>query len=475
MNVYRIHQYQKEGEQLSTSLSAKSITELSRLIQNRDITVTELTHDILDRIKKLNRRLNAYITVNPEAESIAYQMDEHIKAGTETGPLHGIPIAIKDMIYTKDMQTTMGSKIYEHFIPNKDATVVKRLKKAGAIIIGKTNTHQFAYGPTGDRSYYGAMRNPYNTEKMAGGSSRGSASAVATGLCSGALGTDTSGSIRIPSSFCGLVGMKPTDGLLPLDGIYPLATSLDAVGPMTKTTQDSALLMNVLKGDNGFDNDIGKKVVDITVGIPYPFFLEGLNQEVATHLQTVIEHLKEGGITLKDIYIPEVDRIWHAQKTIIAYESYQLHKDNLTKFPADWDEEVKKRLQKSEKTADEYWQALKIQQKSKHTFKKAMKDVDALLTPTSPILTPDINQRIMRHTDMDGKNTMIDVSSSITRLTVIANIVGLPGLTIPSGFSRLGMPLGVQLTGKEFGEAVLYKIGYALEQSLGLNLGVESL
>src|SRR5699024_525496 len=177
------------------------------------------------------------------------------------------------------------------------------------------------------------------------------------------------------SSFCGLVGMKPTNGLLSLDGIFPLATSLDAVGPMTKTIQDNALMMNVLKRDGGFDNDIGKKTADSTIGIPHPFFSEGLNLEVATHLQTIIEQLKESRITLKDVYMPEAENIWHAQKTIIAYESYQLHKDNLTNYPADWDEEVKERLQKSVKTADEYWQALKIQRESKHIFIEATKDV----------------------------------------------------------------------------------------------------
>lgn len=451
---------------MDTPLSSKSIWELSCLIRNKNIQVIELVREALQTTEYRNDELNAFITINPEAEDVARQMDQQIASGKDMGPLYGIPIGVKDMIDTDNMKTTMGSKIYENFVPSEGAEVVKRLKKAGAVIIGKTNTHSFAYGPTGDRSYYGPMRNPYDKTKMAGGSSGGSAVAVAAGLCNGALGTDTSGSIRIPSSFCGLVGMKPTNGSIPTSGVHPLAESLDCVGPMTRTVEDNALMMDVLTNRNPLvvnTASIGKGVSNLSVGIPDSFFFDDVNQEIAVNVHTMIERLRQMGIRTYDIYIPDVDAIWSAQKTVIAYEAYQLHKENVVNFPNDWDMEVKERLENTAITEEAYHKALKIQQESKQIFKTAMNNVDALLTPTSPILTPDVNQRVLNHVNADGLTVETEVRSMITRLTAPINLIGLPCLTLPSGFSSSGLPLGVQLIGKENEENILYQIGYALQ------------
>ena len=451
---------------MDMSLSTKSIKELSLLIKNREIQVIELMHAMLQKINKMNDALNAFITINPEAEAIAHEMDRQLALGNGEGALFGIPIGVKDMVYTRGMRTTMGSKIYEHFVPEKDAEVVKRLKNAGAIMIGKTNTHQFAYGPTGDRSYFGPMRHPYDTTKMAGGSSGGSASSVTAGLCSGSIGTDTSGSIRIPSAFCGLVGMKPTNGSVPVDGVHPLSETLDCVGPMTKNVADNAILLDVLKGNhvgNPFDSHMTDDITDLTVGIPHPFFLDDINEEVEANFRKVKGLLRRAGAKVYDIHIPDVDKMLDAQKIIIAYESYQVHEENVNRFPDDWDPEVKERIEKSVQTKEAYTEALKRKYTFKEIFRTAMKDVDALVTPTIPIPTPDIDQRVIHHSIGDGEKVTADVRSSITRLTAPTNIIGLPSLTLPTGLSNAGLPIGTQLIGKENDEAVLYQIGRVLE------------
>lgn len=456
-------------------LYSKSITELAHLIRNKDIQVIELVREMLDRIETMNEKLNAFITVNPDAEAIAHQLDQQLKEDIDIGPLYGIPIAVKDMIDTHDMKTTMGSKIYENFVPTADARVVEHLQNAGAIIIGKTNTHQFAYGPTGDRSHFGPMRNPYDPTKMAGGSSGGSAVSVTAGLSSGALGTDTSGSVRIPASFCGLVGMKPTNSLLPLKGVFPLSGSLDVVGPMTKTVADNALMLNVLQSDGGngqYTQSIGEDIAGLSIGIPYPHFFETINEEIAANFEMVKQHLKDAGAKIHDLHIPEIDIILKAQRTIIAYESYQVHAENVARYPGDWEAEVKERIEKTTQTEADYREALHVQHASRVIFYQAMQDVDALLTPTTSILPPDINQRVLNHVTTGGTDKTVDVRSEITRLSAPSNIAGLPSLTLPSGLSKAGMPFGVQLIGKDNHEATLYQIGYALEQSLQLNLDI---
>src|SRR5690625_1195918 len=227
------------------SLLSMSLSDLSKILHQREVSPVEIVEKLLERINEIDPILNTYITIDHEQLLQEAKVKEKDFIGKDTfSPLHGIPVGIKDNIYTKDLKTTMGSKIYENHVPKQDAYVVERLKKSGAMIIGKQNIHEFAYGPTGDRSHVGPVRNPYHLEKMSGGSSGGSAAALAACLCYGALGTDTSGSIRIPASFCGIVGMKPTAGTVSNRGVYPLAWNLDHVGPMTRTVEDNALLLN---------------------------------------------------------------------------------------------------------------------------------------------------------------------------------------------------------------------------------------
>ncbi len=232
-----------------SNLLKLDIATLSKKLRSKEISPKDIVTPLLKRIDALNPVLNAFITVTAEEALVqAEQAEAEIAAGQYRGPLHGIPVGLKDLIYTKGIKTTMGSAIYKDFIPDADASVVRKLKQAGAIVIGKLNTHEFAYGPTGDISYFGPVRNPYDTSKMTGGSSSGAGAAVASALCFGALGTDTGGSIRIPSSACGIVGMKPTFGRVSKHGVYPLAYTLDHIGPMTRTVQDNAELLGILAG-----------------------------------------------------------------------------------------------------------------------------------------------------------------------------------------------------------------------------------
>ena len=460
-------------------LFTKDLTELAYRIKNREVSIVELVNGLLERVHSLNKKINSYITINEEAVDTAKTMDNEIGKGNYKGPLHGIPIGLKDLIDTQDMKTTKGSKIFEHFIADSDAFIVQRLKESGAIIIGKQNTHQFAYGPTGDRSYYGAVKNPYDLTKMSGGSSSGSAAAVAACLCYGALGTDTGGSIRIPASFCGVVGMKPTYGTVSRRGVYPLSSTLDHVGPITRSIKDNSIIMNVIQGyddkDQGaiyrkpedFTRFIGKSLNRLTIGVPDQFYFDNLDEQVNTVIDQTIRLLETLGATIVRVDLRNMERISEAQKVILRSEAYAIHENNLKDHPDDWDDEVKERLNTAFKDKGfDYVKAMRVRQWSRKEFNELLANIDALLTPTMAILPPKINER---HIGFE-KNDENHIRWTITKLTAPTNFIGLPSLSLPCGFSSDGMPIGVQLIGKEWDEARLYQIGYALESELKLNL-----
>ncbi|PIC94829.1 Asp-tRNA(Asn)/Glu-tRNA(Gln) amidotransferase GatCAB subunit A [Sporosarcina sp. P26b] len=459
---------------------AYGLFEVSELIRNKTISPVELMEKMLDRINSIDSKLNSFIEVlsSEEAMRQAKQAEEEIQAGLYKGPLHGIPIGIKDMIKTKEMKTTMGSEIYKDYHANEDAFVVEKLKESGAIIIGKQNTHQFAYGPTGDRSYFGAVHNPYNVEKMTGGSSSGSAAAVAACISYGALGTDTGGSVRIPASFCGIVGMKPTYGRVSKRGVYPLSWNLDHVGPMTRNVVDNALLLNVIgvydaeddlaihQNEVDYTSGITDGVNNITIGLPKKFFFDDMNPEVRESVNNSIDNLRQLGVNFIDIELPDMDEITESQRVLLRADAYELHESHLEEYPNQWDDEVKERLLS---TVDEksylYSRALKVRKRAKKQFAEVFNQVDAILTPTVPILPPKIDGR---YVEVDKYNEE-HIRWSILKLTAPTNFTGLPSLSIPCGFSKDGMPIGVQLIGKDFDEALLYRIGYALEQSLSID------
>ncbi|MBU8915122.1 amidase [Bacillus sp. FJAT-29953] len=450
------------------------IVSTSILFKNKELSPDDLVKKTLDKISEENPKNNAFITVcEKESLQAARELEKELIAGEIRSPLHGIPIAVKDLIFTKGTRTTMGSKVYEQFVPDVDATVVQKLKDAGAIIIGKTNTHEFAYGPIGDRSYFGPCRNPHNLDKITGGSSSGSGAAVASGVVMGALGTDTGGSIRIPSAACGIVGMKPTFGLVSKKGAFPLAYTLDHIGPMTTNVRDNALMLNVLAGYDAEDpyslhmegrdysNLIGHDVKGKVIGIPSVYF-EMIDEEVHAAVMNCIHLYEQAGAVIKKVDIPNMAKVAKAQLVTIQSEAAAVHVDTLIHHKDDIDDEVYERLVASQAVKGfEYVQSQIERKQIIAEFNQVFDKADVLLTPTLPILPTDIGQR-----DVVIRNQTETVRHALLRLTAPTNYTGNPSLSIPCGMSSSKLPIGVQLIGKHGHEAELYQFGYVLEQIL---------
>ncbi|WCK54488.1 amidase [Aneurinibacillus sp. Ricciae_BoGa-3] len=448
---------------------------LSQHIEEKKLSPVEVVQALLERIEQLNPTLNAVITVcDGEALEAAKQAEEEISRGNYKGPLHGVPIGLKDLIFTRGVRTTMGSEIYKDFVPEIDATVVQKLKEAGAIIIGKLNTHEFAYGPTGDISYFGAVRNPYDTTRITGGSSSGSGASVAAGLAFGALGTDTGGSIRIPSSACGIVGMKPTFGRVSKHGVYPLAFTLDHVGPMTRTVYDNALLLNVLAGFDAQDDYsvqrdtedftrlIGESIKGKVVGIPTNFYYDQLQPEVRSAVENSFEIFRDLGATIEHVEIQNLNQISLAQLKTIQSEAYAIHQHHVKDCPDKFHPQVLERLEASFTARGyEYVEAQQVRRQILNSFKEAFERVDVLLTPTLPILPTKIDER---EVEIEGQTA--PVPASLLRLTGPTNTTGLPSLSLPCGYSSEGLPMGIQLIGPSFAEALLYQFGSAFERAV---------
>ena len=453
-----------------------NIMDIHQSIKNREKTPLDLVNETLTKINAENSKYHVFITVSEkEAIESAKRLEQELVEGKIRGPLHGIPIAIKDLIYTDGIKTTMGSKMYEHFIPSFDATVIEKLKQAGAIIIGKVNTHEFAYGPTGDRSYFGPCKNPYHVDKMSGGSSSGSAVAVATNMVSASIGTDTGGSIRIPSSACGVIGMKPTFGQVSKKGSFPLAYTLDHLGPLTNNMLDNALLLNIIAGYDSEDpyslniNEstdytrlIGEDVKDMTIGIATNDFFTDVNEEIKATLDKVIEIFTQLQTNRKEITVPGIEEIAEAQAITIKAEAAAVHADSLESYRGEVDDEVYERLLASlEVKGYEYVQAQTKRERLVENLNKIFDDVDALLVPTLPVLPPNIDQR-----DVSINDTTVTTQHALLKLTAPFNYTGNPALSIPCGMSKEGLPIGLQLIGRHHDEEILYQLGAALESAL---------
>jgi aspartyl-tRNA(Asn)/glutamyl-tRNA(Gln) amidotransferase subunit A len=324
-----------------------SLTTLAGAIREKQVSPVEVTRQLLERIDEVDKKLNAYITVlSEEALAAASQAERAIMEGNIKGPLHGIPVGLKDLIYTKGIKTTMGSEIYRDYVPDYDAAVVEKLNEAGAILIGKLITHQFAYGTTGDRSYYGPARNPYDTSRITGGSSSGSGAAVSSSLCYAALGTDTGGSVRIPSSCCGIVGMKPSFGRVSKYGVFPLSWTLDHVGPMTRTVEDNAVLLGVLAGydkrdpysvqrvTEDFTRYLRQGIKGCTVGVPSSFYFEIMEEEVKAKVLQAIDVFGDMGAEIREIELPHIQEISLAFQTTLKSEAYAIHEKRLRAQPS---------------------------------------------------------------------------------------------------------------------------------------------
>jgi aspartyl-tRNA(Asn)/glutamyl-tRNA(Gln) amidotransferase subunit A len=454
----------------------RSLTALSRAFREKHLSPVEVVRVLLERIESAdNKNLGAFITVTGErALEEAARAEKEMAAGRFRGPLHGVPLGLKDLIYTRDVRTTMGSALFKDYVPDYSATVALKLEEAGAVLVGKTNTHEFAYGPTGDRSYFGPTRNPHDARRISGGSSGGSGAAVAASLLYASLGSDTAGSIRIPSALCGVVGMKPTFGRVSKHGVFPLSWTLDHVGPLTRTVEDNALLMNVLAGYDpkdpysanrpaeDFARDLGRGVGGGVVGVPKDFYFEHVEDEVGERVREAIEVFLSLGAEVREVGIPNLPETLRAQRYILAADAYAIHEERLKSAPEEFDEEVLKRLLEGERLkAHRYSMARQRKITSQGEFEEALGEADVLLAPTVPIAATLIDQR---EVNIGGYEE--PVRSAVTRLTGPANLIGFPSLSVPCGFTASGLPVGMQLIGRPFDEAALYRFGDAYETAV---------
>jgi len=449
-----------------------TISALAHSLRERDISSIEVVQELLGRLE--DDTTNAFITVTGErALADAARAEAAFEAGEYLGPLHGVPVGLKDLISTKDIRTTMGSALFAENIPNYNATVVEKLGKAGAIVIGKTNTHEFAYGPTGDRSYFGPTTNPYDPERITGGSSGGSGAAVATELCYGALGSDTGGSIRIPAALCGVVGMKPTFGRVSKYGVFPLSWSLDHVGPLTRTVEDNALFLNVIAGydpkdpysidrpSEDFTRDLRLDVQGAVIGVPKHFYFEHVEPEIESKIQDAIEVFRELGAEVREIELPNLHETLSAQRLTLAAEAYAVHEERLETEPEKFDDHGLERLLRGKDLqAYRYANAQQTKLRATKEFEHNFEEVDILLAPTTPIPATFLDQR---ETEIQGHEEA--VYSALTRLTGPTDLTGHPSLSVPCGNTSEGLPIGLQLIGKLFDEATAYRFGYAYEKA----------
>jgi aspartyl-tRNA(Asn)/glutamyl-tRNA(Gln) amidotransferase subunit A len=448
----------------------RSLVGLSRALRRRALSPVEVVSALLKRIE--GEELGAFITVLAErAMEAAARVEREIVAGKHRGVLHGVPLGLKDLICTRGVRTTMGSAFFEDYVPDYSATVTERLEAAGAILVGKTNTHEFAYGPTGDRSRFGPTRNPHDRSRISGGSSSGSGAAVAANLLYGALGSDTGGSVRIPASLCGVVGMKPTFGRVSKHGVFPLSWTLDHVGPLTRTVEDNALILNVLAGHDpkdpysankpaeDFTRDVHRGVRGRVVGLPEGFYFEHVEEEVGERVRETVEVFRALGSEVRVVGIPNLWETLKAQRLTLAADAYAVHEQRLKSAPEKFDEEVRERLLDGERLkAHRYASAQQRKLHAKDEFGRALRDVDILLTPTVPIAATLIDQR---EVNIGGYEE--SVRSAVTRLTGPTNLNGFPSLSVPCGFTASGLPVGIQLIGRPFEEATLYRFGCAYE------------
>lgn len=473
------------------------ITTLANSVRSKKISAVEATKFFLDRIASLNPKLNAFITVNKNALKEAEEVDEKIARGEDPGILAGVPIAIKDSICTDGLRTTAASKMLENFVPPYSATLVRRLREAGAVIIGKTNLDEFAMGSSNETSAFGAVRNPWNPEYVPGGSSGGSAAALAAGLAPAAIGTDTGGSIRQPASFCGVYGVKPTYGRVSRYGIIAYASSLDQAGPMANSTEDCARLLEVISGSCRFDSttarvevprwsaDLNSDLKGVRVGLPKEFFTKDVEADVEQVTQAAIEAIQKKGAEIVEVSIPFVKHavsVYYliatseASSNLARYDGIRYgHRANFEeRSSVDLEEfysrtrgegfghEVKRRIMLgtyalSAGYYDAYYlKASKIRRLLRDQFLKAFEECDVLLTPVATSPAFKLNSRIMDPIAMVMNDT----------LTTPASLAGIPAMSCPAGFSRDGLPIGVQLMAKHFDEACLFKVSLALEETL---------
>lgn len=448
-----------------------TVTDLSDLIQKREVSPVEITENILEYIDYINPKTNAYISITADtALKSAREAEAEISSGNYKGMFHGIPIALKDNIFSNNELTTMASKIHGDFVPEYDATVTEKLRKAGAIFTGKLNMHEYAWGADNNNPHFGAVHNPWNPEKIPGGSSGGSGAAVASHSTYCSLGTDTAGSIRIPSASCGTVGIKPTHGRVSKYGVYPLAWTLDHVGPIAKSIKDAAAMLSVISGFDAKDptsvnlpvhdylGRLNGNVKGLRIGINEDYFFKNVDSRVEKVIRERIADLENLGAIIKSVSMPALR---HAQWTVLATglpEASTIHHSNLQTRPNDYGADIRLLFEIGELFSGvDYLQAQQVRRQIKQEFQQVLSQVDVIIAPTIPLIPPSIGEDTVDINGVVGSY----IENSI-RFTGPSNLTGLPALSVPAGVAE-GMPVGLQVIGRAFDETTVLNVGLAIE------------
>jgi aspartyl-tRNA(Asn)/glutamyl-tRNA(Gln) amidotransferase subunit A len=449
-----------------------TITEAGRALRERRVTSAELTRSALDRISRLNPALNAFLTVLHErAAERAAQADRELAAGVERGLLQGITIAIKDLFAMRGVRCTAGS-ILESEMPTADAAVVERLEDAGAVIVGTLNLHELAYGVTSENPHFGAVRNPWNRNHSAGGSSGGSGAAVASGMVFAALGTDTGGSIRIPAAFCGTVGFKPTYGLVSRFGTRPLGFSLDHVGPLARTVRDAAALLEAIAGydsrdpasvrptANDYVPEAGCSIRGVRLGVPEDFFFDRLDGEVERAVRDSVARATSLGATVVLVRVPNMIAVNTVGQMLLLAEAAAVYEERMKDRDRFGPDVLALLDQGRLLPATDYINAQRLRRKAQIEFGSLWSGVDCLVTPTTPIAAPELGQKAVTLGEEDQ-----EVRAAATRYTRCFNVLGLPAISIPCALTAAGLPIGLQIVGPPLGDRLVLRVAAALEDA----------
>jgi len=443
-----------------------TLSQASNLIRSRKVSPVQVTEVCLSRIERFNPKLNAFITVTADSALVdARKAEAEIRKGRWRGPLHGVPIALKDLFDTAGVLTTAASGAFKDRVPAQDSEVVRRLKQAGAVLLGKLNMHECAYGASSVVSFFGPVRNPWSTDHIAGGSSSGSAAAVAAGLCYGSMGSDTGGSIRQPAAYCANVGFKPTYGRVSTRGVIPLSWFYDHVGPMTRTVADAALMLQAVAGydpeePTSIDAPVPdyvavmRKVKRLRVGIPRVYFYEKLDPEIESAMDAALKVISKLAASVKEIEITA------GYETILyRAEAFAYHRDKIKKSPELYQPDTLRRLRTGEDvTAAAYIESRRQAEQARHRIRKVFKSADVLITPTTaapPFPFAELQS------DPDALRSKEILSLRNTRPF---NLFGLPTISVPCGFTKTGLPIGMQITGAPLAETSVLMLAHAYEQ-----------
>jgi aspartyl-tRNA(Asn)/glutamyl-tRNA(Gln) amidotransferase subunit A len=466
---------------IPSDLWALDLADAARLLRARAVSPVELTRACLERIERLDPGLNAFITVTArEALDEALSAERELEAGPPRSPMHGIPVALKDLVDVAGVPTTAASAVFEDRVPTRDAEVVRRLRAAGAILLGKLNLHELAYGASSVVGRFGSVRNPWAPDRTAGGSSSGSAVAVATGMCYGAVGTDTGGSIRQPSSFCGVVGLKPTYGRVSMRGVVPLAPSFDHVGPMTRSALDAALMLGAIAGHDPADptsldlevpdyaaalDDVARRVVPYRLGVPRRHFFEDVDPEVAAALDAALAVLARVTADIRDVAVPA-----ETDTTLFRAETWAEHRERVARNPERFQPETLRRL-RAGAGIDAGARAESVRRLSALRREAAglFAAVDLLITPTAtvpPFRVDDLGagSYVGTGADAQGADDLRARELVALRNTRPFNALGLPTVSIPCGFTGDGLPIGLQITGAPGAEATVLQLAHAFQE-----------